>query len=123
KSANDDARDVLLQKVEELQQKLTKTEKDYLQFRERTPHHLVKGPNGGSAQQTRLAAIETERSGLALLRAKIQSRLSALEAALKEKRSREELTAMIAAWTRQAQGEDTKKSPAVLPSADEQLLP
>jgi capsular exopolysaccharide synthesis family protein len=123
KSANEEARDALLHQVEELQKEMTKTEKDHLQFRERTPHHLVKGPDGGSAQQTRLAAIEAERSALSLQRAKLQSRLSALDAGLKEKRSREELTAMIAAWTRQAQGDDAKKGPAALPSVDEQLLP
>src|SRR5262249_8976423 len=122
KSANEEARDTLLQQVEELQQQLTKREKDHLQFRERTPHHLVKGPDGGSAQQTRLAAIEVERSALALQRAKLQSGLGALEAGLKEKRGGEELTAMIAAWTRQAQGDDAKKGPAA-PSAEEQLLP
>jgi capsular exopolysaccharide synthesis family protein len=123
KTANEDARDVLLHKVEELQKKLTKMEQDYLQFREKTPHHLLKGPDGGSAQQTRLAAIETERSALALQRAKVQSRLSALESALQEKRSPEALSAMIAAWSSQGRTEDARKAPAGLSSGDELLLP
>jgi capsular exopolysaccharide synthesis family protein len=92
----------LIRKARDLvQNDLEKKEKEYAEFRRNTPV-LWKTQAGTNLHQERLAAIDAQRSGLAMRAAQVRATLDAVDAASKQGRSRAELLEIVSALPAQA---------------------
>ncbi len=103
-----------------LENDLDQKEKSYAEFRRNTPV-LWKTQYGTTLYQERLAIIDAQRSALAVRKAQIRATLDAVDAAVKQGRSRAELMDLVSAslarstvTLRQPGGQPT----ALRPSAD-----
>jgi capsular exopolysaccharide synthesis family protein len=90
---------------DELDKDLKTKEEAYRQLRQRTPVLLLKGQNGSSFNGDQLLLIHAKQMERQVRRQEIEGRLKAIDEALKEGRSREELIAMVSqAMIRPADG-------------------
>jgi len=91
---NSETLKLITEKSEELQKQLVKKEAEYQKFREQAPL-LWNGKAGYTFSESRLAAIDAERSALRLRWAKVEPRLEAIKKALNEGQDHTRLLAMI----------------------------
>jgi capsular exopolysaccharide synthesis family protein len=78
-----------------LQNDKAKKQKEYEEFQINSPI-VLRGKDGTNIHQERIGNIETRVSALVVRRAELRARLEAIERALKEKKSRAEVMALIA---------------------------
>lgn len=112
--------DLISQAKTYLSKTLKEKEETYRKFRQEAP--LVwKGKDGVLAQHERLASLEAKRSGLVLRRVETESRLSALDAAIKSGKTPAAVRAMVVEMTSKPTTEGQAKLPTKTP--EDVLLP
>jgi succinoglycan biosynthesis transport protein ExoP len=97
-NVSDDTARLITQARDILENKLSGTEDKYRKFRLDHPI-LWKNKEGVSVVQDRLQSIEAKRSGLLVRQSEIEGRIALFKKTILEKRSREELLAMVALST------------------------
>jgi polysaccharide biosynthesis transport protein len=97
-NVSDDTARLITQARDILENKLSGTEDKYRKFRLDHPI-LWKNKEGVSVVQDRLQSIEAKRSGLLVRQSEIEGRIALFKKTIQEKRSREELLAMVALST------------------------
>ena len=95
RAVSDDTVNLITSGRDALQTELAVKEKAYYDFRQKSPL-IWKGKDGVNVQQERVAGIEASRSKLMIRRAELQKRLQPIEQAIKDKRPRAELIALVA---------------------------
>jgi succinoglycan biosynthesis transport protein ExoP len=115
RNVSDDTARLITQARDILENKLSITDAEYRKFRLDHPI-LWKNKEGVSVVQDRLQGIEVKRSGLLVRQSEIEGRIALFKKALQEKRSREELLAMVALSTGRLAAEAGK-----MPTAEDPL--
>jgi capsular exopolysaccharide synthesis family protein len=110
----------LITKAEEkLLKQLTDKKIAYQKFRNEAPLLFLRGKEGFSPGQDRLASVEAKRVTILVRRAELQGQLAAIGDCLKNGGSQEAILAMIATWSAHAEG----GRQALVLTLQEQLYP
>jgi len=110
-NVSDDTARLITQAKDILWNKLSIAEEKYRKFRLDHPI-LWKTKEGTSVVQERLQGIEAKRSALLVRQAELEARIALFKQAIEDKRSREELLAMVALSTGKLAAETGKAAPA-----------
>jgi capsular exopolysaccharide synthesis family protein len=120
KNVSDDTLKLITEARNVLRDDLGKKEKEYRKFKETAPL-LWRGKDAANPYLEKFANIESKRATLLVRQLELQGRLTGIEKALKEGRSREALVAILPESPALASAEATRRGSAV--GAQDQLLP
>jgi uncharacterized protein involved in exopolysaccharide biosynthesis len=119
-SMSRDTLELILREKQALEVEIAKNDSAYRAFREKAPL-LGKGKDGLELRQERLTTIQTRRSALLLQKVELEGQLSALEAAIKDRRSPDVIRTMLAEFVRKHETAEPGREKVV--SMQDQLLP
>lgn len=121
KNVSDETLAQITRATEAFQKNLDVKEKEYAEFRKKSPLIYWKGTEGASAQDDLLSQIHTKRLALIMRKAEIQGRIDTLAKAQKQGRGREVLLAQLTSAS--SSGTAINAGPAELErKLDEQLF-